>query len=817
MPDTFDPYHKWLGIPPKDQPPNHYRLLGIEAFESDADVVESAADQRMTHVRTYQAGQHSALSQRILNELSAAKLCLLDLEKKAAYDRQLRESLEPARLSPAPSAPATAPPSPRALPQARPLVAEPAPLIVPDTGASSSPVRRRRPKTPFWLQPGVLGTAGAALILALVGYFVIIVGQTSSTPQAPKNSPARDGKTSPVHRARGDSVARSVSPEKADEASSDRAEETSHNVLPDAKPALSLVADTNAPEAPGVIADHVVLWNQYNGNARDRGTRQCSLSLWREGRQIWTKQEIEVPWTPDSDQNVSVELPSMRFDRLRVDVTKWQQSGGGLAEIEVVRGDRNLALGRPARALASFDSRFLAPNLTDGVHTSTRGAFWLLPSGMPGWAEVDLAFAEPQPSPGVSADKLVIWNTHNAHHNDRGALVCNVHLFFENEEVWRQDDVAVSWQANFDGRVELALPDRRFDRVRIEIPRWHGLGAGLSEVEVKRGAVNLARACPVITSATFEYPYIPAALVDGITASVSDGIGYWLAPDNSPAWAEIDLTWNSPEIGSSSRALGQYRVLIEKDWPRGLPWLARSDDIELRAVAETDCRLDALPSIDGHHAPQVAMVGDRWWEIAQVSSEPAKQELLLRALYRYAAASSFLPENERPRLEGRISQCLPLPAGTWLYLLKESDVNRIWRHNTFRRCAVVEGTLRPWALWMIPDAKESASATFSLGGEYRRLSGSAALDDSSQGLAASPMTFRIVADDRELWASSPLQGKKAPEPFDIDVSGVDRLRLVVECPGSHDWCHTVWVDPILDAPSPSRERAISPPSSGTGR
>lgn len=23
----FDPYHKWLGIPPKDQPPNHYRLL----------------------------------------------------------------------------------------------------------------------------------------------------------------------------------------------------------------------------------------------------------------------------------------------------------------------------------------------------------------------------------------------------------------------------------------------------------------------------------------------------------------------------------------------------------------------------------------------------------------------------------------------------------------------------------------------------------------------------------------------------------------------------------------------------------------------
>ena len=27
--DGFDPYRKWLGIPPQEQPPNHYRLLGI--------------------------------------------------------------------------------------------------------------------------------------------------------------------------------------------------------------------------------------------------------------------------------------------------------------------------------------------------------------------------------------------------------------------------------------------------------------------------------------------------------------------------------------------------------------------------------------------------------------------------------------------------------------------------------------------------------------------------------------------------------------------------------------------------------------------
>ena len=46
---SFDPYHKWLAIPPEEQPPNHYRLLGVSPFESDPDVIENAADQRMAH------------------------------------------------------------------------------------------------------------------------------------------------------------------------------------------------------------------------------------------------------------------------------------------------------------------------------------------------------------------------------------------------------------------------------------------------------------------------------------------------------------------------------------------------------------------------------------------------------------------------------------------------------------------------------------------------------------------------------------------------------------------------------------------------
>jgi hypothetical protein len=56
----FNAYHKWLGIVSQDQPPNHYRLLGIELYESDSDVIDGAADRQMSFIRQYQSGSERA-------------------------------------------------------------------------------------------------------------------------------------------------------------------------------------------------------------------------------------------------------------------------------------------------------------------------------------------------------------------------------------------------------------------------------------------------------------------------------------------------------------------------------------------------------------------------------------------------------------------------------------------------------------------------------------------------------------------------------------------------------------------------------------
>ncbi|HKD35972.1 MAG TPA: hypothetical protein VKB78_04200, partial [Pirellulales bacterium] len=100
MSADFDPYHVWLGIPPDEQPPNRYRLLGIRVFESNPEVIDSAADRQSAHLRTFQGGKHAAITQRLLNEVAAARVCLLNSQTKASYDQQLRSTL----ASPTPNA-----------------------------------------------------------------------------------------------------------------------------------------------------------------------------------------------------------------------------------------------------------------------------------------------------------------------------------------------------------------------------------------------------------------------------------------------------------------------------------------------------------------------------------------------------------------------------------------------------------------------------------------------------------------------------------------------------------------------------------------
>jgi len=152
MSDAFDPYYTWLGIPPEEQPANHYRLLGIKELEENLDAVENAADRQMSHVRTFQTGKHADLSQELLNEIAAARVTLLDPQKKAEYDKPLRDRRRPATKPAAP---------PARKPAAEPAATAPLPIV-----ADSSRVRRP-PKSRGALIAVIGGAAALAMVLVL--------------------------------------------------------------------------------------------------------------------------------------------------------------------------------------------------------------------------------------------------------------------------------------------------------------------------------------------------------------------------------------------------------------------------------------------------------------------------------------------------------------------------------------------------------------------------------------------------------------------------------------------------------------------------
>ena len=99
----MDPYYEWLGIPAEEQPPNHYRLLGINVFESNPKVIESAVNQRMAYLQQLSGDQASVDdAQRIMGEISRARLTILHKEKKSAYDKSLRNKQSQQSVPPSP-------------------------------------------------------------------------------------------------------------------------------------------------------------------------------------------------------------------------------------------------------------------------------------------------------------------------------------------------------------------------------------------------------------------------------------------------------------------------------------------------------------------------------------------------------------------------------------------------------------------------------------------------------------------------------------------------------------------------------------------
>jgi len=191
MSEAFDPYYRWLGIPPKEQPPNYYRLLGLELFEADPALIDSFALRHTSFLRNITDGPHLADAQRLLNELAAARRCLLDPQRKAAYDDDLRACLAAVGAR-----------------RQENRAAEPQPGAKQSVGVAvgwdSVPTGSGRRPNPRWLRPRgwmATGTIGIAVVLLAVLTAVLVF----SRPEPPRPARASAGAKRPLVKAATDS------------------------------------------------------------------------------------------------------------------------------------------------------------------------------------------------------------------------------------------------------------------------------------------------------------------------------------------------------------------------------------------------------------------------------------------------------------------------------------------------------------------------------------------------------------------------------------------------------------------------------------
>lgn len=134
----------------------------------------------------------------------------------------------------------------------------------------------------------------------------------------------------------------------------------------------------------------LVLWNQHNGNANDRGTLRVTVTYALGGREVGRLTDQAVPWKAGVDSKIELAVPT-RFDRIRIEILAVQAQGGGLAEVVLATSaGANALTAWKISASGSYSPSFAPEKLVDGITTSANFGvgYWLLPNRAPtGWVE----------------------------------------------------------------------------------------------------------------------------------------------------------------------------------------------------------------------------------------------------------------------------------------------------------------------------------------------------------------------------------------------------------------------------------------------
>ncbi len=99
-----------------------------------------------------------------------------------------------------------------------------------------------------------------------------------------------------------------------------------------------------------------------------------------------------------------------------------------------------------------------------------------------------------------------------------------------------------------------------------------------------------------------------------------------------------------------------------------------------------------------------------------------------------------------------------------------------------------------------------------LGGKCERFTASVGVEDALGHNQTGSVMFTVIADGRRLWDSGVIRAGQPPLPVDLDLTGVQRLGLLVgSADDGIDWDHAVWADACLHMLARASPRTVLPP------
>ena len=244
-----------------------------------------------------------------------------------------------------------------------------------------------------------------------------------------------------------------------------------------------------------------------------------------------------------------------------------------------------------------------------------------------------------------------------------------------------------------------------------------------------------------------------------------------------------------PDDPEANLVVGKYQCFAKGNWDKGLPMLALGKDEALKALAQQELKGAASST-------EQTKLGDGWWNLAEKEEGTTKKQIQARAGYWYQRALPGLSGLMKDKVEKRLAAAIMMKAEVYLSDLKAQEVRVLWDFNGM--LYGFNGKRSIHNLWAHPPAERTPShIQYELDKRFKTLGGAVGISVTVSQHPESPLTFKIVGDGKLLWKSKPMQANGPIQSFHVDVAKIKTLELFVECPGSHVFCHAMWLAPVL--------------------